>query len=110
MMGQRPAKKSRTQSFWPVLGLLLILASAAIAYFLGPMLYDWFRTSHVVRGFPPLDQPRVNVEWILRFVVFVILGMVASLAVAAAVPKKKSTVTEKQLTKQRAEMVNEKKA
>ena len=110
MMGQKPVKKSKTQAFWPILGLLLILACAAIGYFLGPAVVDWLDKGDVIRGFPPPGIPRANLNWILRGIVFVVLGLLASLVVAAAVPKKKSAVTEKQLTKQRAEMVHEKKA
>lgn len=109
-MGQKPAKKSKTQSFWPVLGLLLIIACGAIAFFVGPAVVEWLAVNRVIRGFPPAGVPRANVDWILRGIVFVILGLLASLLVAAAVPKKKSAVTEKDLAKQRQEMVNEKKA
>jgi hypothetical protein len=110
MMGQKPTKKSRTQAFWPVLGLMLIIACAAIAYFAGPAVVEWLDDSNVIRGFPPAGIPRVNIYWILRGIVFVVLALLASLMVAAAVPKKKSAVTEKQLVKQRTEMVNDKKA
>jgi hypothetical protein len=110
MMGQKPAKKSRTQAFWPVLGLMLIIACGAIAYFVGPEVVKWLDSSNVIRGFPPAGVPRANLDWILRGIVFVVLALLASLMVAAAVPKKKSAVTEKQLVKQRTEMVNDKKA
>jgi len=110
MMGQKPVKKSRTQAFWPVLGLMLIIACAAIAYFAGPAVVEWLDKGKVIRGFPPAGVPRANVDWILRGIVFVVLALLSSLLVAAAVPKKKSAVTEKQLVKQRAEMVHEKKA
>jgi hypothetical protein len=109
MMGPKP-KQSRSQAFWPVLGLLLILACGAIAYFLGPAVVDWLDKGNIIKGFPPPGIPRVNINWIMRAVVGVILLLLSSLAVAAAVPKKKSAVNEKQLTKQRTEMVNEKKA
>jgi hypothetical protein len=109
MMGKKP-DKTRTQSFWPVLGALLILASGVLAFFLGPVVVDWLDKSNVIRGFPPAGVPRVNLYWILRGIVFVILGLLASLLVAASAPKKKSTVTEVKLIKERQAMVNEKKA
>ncbi|MBZ0289540.1 MAG: hypothetical protein K8I30_18100 [Anaerolineae bacterium] len=111
MMGQKPPK-SRMQSYWPVLGALLIISCIIIAFVLGPPVYDWFRTSRVVRGFPPptSEVPRSSIEWILRGVIFVVLGLFASLLVAAAAPKKKSAVTEVKLVKERQAMVNEKKA
>ncbi len=107
---QQPKKRSKTQSYWPVIGLLLLLSCAAIAYVVGEPLFTWFKTSHVIKGFPPSGVPASNLQWLLRGIVFVVLGLFASLVVAAAAPKKKSVVTEKQMTKQREEMVREKKA
>jgi hypothetical protein len=109
MMGQKPPK-TRTQSFWPVLGALLILASAAMAFFIGPAVVDWLDKGNIIRGFPPAGVPRVNLDWILRGIVFVILVLFASLLVAAAAPKKKSAVTEVGMMKERKEIVHEKKA
>jgi mannitol-specific phosphotransferase system IIBC component len=106
---QKP-KKSRSQSFWPILGLLLIIACAIMAYFIGPAVVDWLDDGNVIRGFPPRGIPRENVNWILRGILFVVLGLLSSLVVAAAVPKKKNVVNEKKLIKERQEMVNEKKA
>ena len=98
------------QAYWPALGALLILASAVMAYFIGPAVVDWLDKGNVIRGFPPTGVPRVNIYWILRGIVFVILVLLSSMVVAAAAPKKKSAVTEVKLIKERKEMVNEKKA
>lgn len=106
---QKP-KKTRSQSFLPVLGFFLILACAVMAFFLGPAVVDWLDSSNVIRGFPPRGVPTENINWILRGILFVVFALLASLLVAAAAPKKKSAVTEKKLTKERQEMVNEKRA
>jgi hypothetical protein len=109
---QQPKKKARGQSYWPVIGFILILACAAIAYVVGPAVVQWLDDGNVIRGFPPprSQVPRESINWILRGILFVVLTLLGSLAVAAAVPKKKIAVNEKALTKERAAMVNEKKA
>ncbi|MEO8612167.1 MAG: hypothetical protein ABI690_30005 [Chloroflexota bacterium] len=109
MMGKKP-QKSKFQAYWPVLGALLIVAAAVMAFFIGPAVVNWLSSTHAIKGFPPKGIPIANVYWILRGIVFVILGLLASMVVAAAAPKKKSTVTEVGLTKERKAMVNEKKA
>jgi hypothetical protein len=109
MMGQKP-KKSRVESFWPVIGLLLILSAGAIAFFLGPAVANWLDKSNVIKGFPPTGVSSVTIDWIFRGIFFVIFVLLVSLIVAAAAPKKKNAVTEKQLTKDRKVMVDDKKA
>ena len=108
-MMQKP-KKSRMQAYWPAMGAILILASAVIAYFIGPAVVEWLDKGNVIRGFPPKGVPIANINWILRVIVFVIFVLLVSLFVAAAAPKKKSAVTEVKMVKERQALVNEKKA
>lgn len=109
MMGQKP-KKRRIESFWPIIGLMLIASGAAIAFFLGPAVVDWLDKSNIIRGFPPLGVSTVTIDWIFRGIFFVIFVLLASLIVAAAAPKKKTAVNEVKLAKERKSIVNEKKA
>lgn len=109
MMGKKPPK-SKMQAFWPVMGALLIIAAAVMAFFIGPVVVDWLDRGNVIKGFPPKGVPITNIYWILRGIVFVVLGLLASMVVAAAAPKKKSTVTEVNLIKERKDMVHEKRA
>jgi hypothetical protein len=109
MMGNKPPK-SKMQAFWPVMGALLIIAAAVMAFFIGPVVVDWLDRGNVIKGFPPKGVPITNIYWILRGIVFVVLGLLASMVVAAAAPKKKSTVTEVKLVKERKDIVHEKKA
>lgn len=109
MMGKKP-QKSRTQAFWPVLGVLLMLSAGAIAFFLGPAVVDWLAKNRTITGFPPKDIPSTTIDWIFRGIFFFILGLLASLIVAAAAPKKKIAVNEVKLAKERQLMVNDKKA
>ena len=109
MMGKQPPK-SRSQSFWPIIGLMLILSAGVIAFFLGPAIVDWLDRSNVIKGFPPTGVSSVTLDWIFRGIFFFILVLLSSLVVAAAAPKRKSAVTEVKLFKERKEIVNEKKA
>jgi len=109
MMGKKPPK-SRTQSFWPIIGLMLILSAGVIAFFLGPAVIDWLDKSNTIKGFPPTGVSSVTLDWIFRGIFFFILVLLSSLIVAAAAPKKKSAVTEVKLFKERQLMVNDKKA
>jgi hypothetical protein len=106
----QPKKKTRGQAWRPVVGFVLILSCAAMAYFLGPAIVTWLDQGNVIRGFPPRGVPIENIRWILRGIVFVILILLGSLLVAVAAPKRKSAVNEKQMTKQREQLVLEKKA
>jgi hypothetical protein len=109
MMGQKP-QKSRMQAYWPVIGFILIVSCAVIAFFLGPVIVNWLDKGNVIKGFPPSGVAPATVDWIFRGIIFFILGLLASLLVAAAAPKKKNAVTEVKLAKERTAMVNEKKA
>src|SRR5262249_13093129 len=94
----------RGRAFWPVLGFLLALSSAALAFvFTNPTLQ--FLQSKL-RNFP--HDPKVPI--IVGVILFALIAMIFSLIVAFAVPRKKSAVTEIQMTKDRKAMVNEKAA
>jgi len=94
----------RGKAFWPILGLLLALSSGAFAFILTDPVVTALRKS--LRGFP--SGATVNI--IVGVVLFFIIGLFFSLIVAFGVPRKKSGVTEIQMTKDRKVMVNEKAA
>ena len=95
----------RGRSFWPVLGLLLALSSAALAYvFTDPVLTF---LDQKLTNFPPRTS---SLMLITGIVLFALIATTFSLIVAIAVPRKKSGVTEIQVAKNRAAMVNEKMA
>jgi hypothetical protein len=94
----------RGRAFWPVLGFLLALSSAALAFvFTNPLITQ---LRHSLRNFP--TDPKVPI--IVGVILFAMFAMVFSLIVAIAVPRKKSGVTEIQMTKDRKAMVNQKMA
>ncbi len=98
--------KRKGQSYWPVIGLVLALALGVISWAIAPSAFDWLGTW--LKGFPPAGVPRPTLELLITVVLFVVLGLLASLLVALAMPKKLSAVNEKQLAEERAQMIEEK--
>ena len=97
-------RQPRGKAFWPILGFLLALSSAALAYVFTNPVIDTLRKS--LRNFPT----DAKVPIIIGVTLFALFALVFSLIVAFAVPRKKSGVTEIQITKDRKMMVNEKMA
>ncbi len=100
-----PKNQSKLRSYWPLLGLLLAGTVGVLAWFLSPAIDTALR--HTLPNFNamPPDQLRIFTTVVL-FVVFLLL---ASLIVAASAPKKKSMVSEKNLLKEREDLIKEKK-
>ncbi len=94
----------RGKAFWPILGFLLALSAAALAFvFTDPVIAQLKKS---LRGFP--TDPKVSI--IVGVILFTLIAMIFSLIVAFAVPRKKSAVTEIQMAKDRKVMVNQKAA
>lgn len=101
--------QSKTRAYWPVIGFVLALSLGVIAWALGPAGYNFLRDNRIV-NFAITNISRATWELIISGVLFVVLLMFASLVVAAARPKQKSEVREKDLVKERDKMVREQKA
>ncbi|MEZ4666715.1 MAG: hypothetical protein R3E39_02130 [Anaerolineae bacterium] len=97
----------RGKAFWPVLGLLLALSAGALAFVAAPGVNELLGRS--LRSYPKATAGN-HLDLIMTAILFVIFALIGSLIVAIAVPKKKSTVTEVGLIKDRKMMVNDKKA
>ena len=102
------AENKRRRGLWPVMGLFLAVALAAISYLIAPnvigltrQLLPQFRTT----GMPP-DQVRL----IFAFLTFVVLLAFAAFFVALFMPKRKMLVKDTDLKKERDEMVRAKQA
>ncbi|MBZ0284957.1 MAG: hypothetical protein K8L97_29750 [Anaerolineae bacterium] len=107
-MSNRNAKpKSKMQAFWPIIGLMLILALGFISWVLAPPVIGFL--GGVLPNFPPAEIPPDTMQIFITVVLFVLMSLIISLIVAAAAPRKRSAVNEKSLTKERALMVEEKK-
>jgi membrane protein implicated in regulation of membrane protease activity len=105
-MQDRENKKSM-RAFWPLLGFILIVALGIIAYVLGEPIYNALAAGP---NFPPAGGTRTQWLWILRGIAFVSLGLLSALIVAAAMPRQKTQVKEKDLAKERVQLNRERKA
>lgn len=88
------------RAFWPVVGFLLALALGAISYVLSPVVIEKV-VPQLNNGQMPYDQLVVAVAG----VIFLILGAIVVLIIAAAVPKNRNPmdkINEKELIEQRA--------
>lgn len=95
----------RGKAFWPVLGLLLALSSAALAWVFTPSVLAFLKSN--LRNFPPITT---TLSLMTTVILFALFAMVFSLIVALAMPRRKSQVTEIQMAKDRDAMVREKAA
>ncbi|MBI5669414.1 MAG: hypothetical protein HZC41_15530 [Chloroflexi bacterium] len=101
--------QSKTRAFWPVIGFVLAVSLGVLAWALGPAAYEFLRDNRII-NFSISNYPRATWELIITGVLFVVMLMFASLVVAAARPRQKSEVREKDLVKERDRMVREQKA
>lgn len=104
-MSLRPKKpKTKMQAFGPAIGLLLILAVGIIAWFLSPEI-----DKVLIRALPNFKEiPKQNLQIFTTVVVMVVSVLLVSLIVAAAAPKRKSAVNEKEMFKERLDIIKEK--
>lgn len=106
MSAQNKKPKSRTQSWWPLIGAFLIIADGILSYFLAGPTIAFLDAK--LPNFPPAGVSGSTLLLIITVVLFVIIGSLVSLIVAAAAPKKRSAVTEKNMMKERSAMVEDK--
>lgn len=85
--------------WWPVIGFLLALCFAAIAYVLGEPALTFVR-----RTFKADDLVGTEYVWISRAIIFVVFMFFLAMVYAAAAPKKKGSIDERQLVKERKEI------
>lgn len=101
--------QSKTKAFWPLIGFILLVSLLVIAWALGPTGYDFLSRNRIV-NFGITNVARSTWELIISGVLFVVLLMFASLLVAAARPRQKTEVREKDIAKEREKMVRQIKA
>lgn len=80
-------KKKSSKAMWPVMGLVLGLALAAIAYVAAPLALNW--AVGAFAGFTGTELPPEQMRIFFAFLIFVVLSGIAALIVAIALPKKK---------------------
>ncbi len=102
-----PSKqKSLTSGLLPVLGFVLALCFGAIAWVSSQPAVDWVDNN--VRGFNAAEFDPVVLQVGFGLLIFFVLAAVGGVIAAIAMPRKKSTVREKDLMKERQAVLKEK--
>lgn len=109
MQDWKAESKEKRRGLWPVYGLFMGVALAAISYIAAPsvqrIVVQFTRGGFTGQELPP-DQMRL----FFTFVIFIILASVAGFIVALAIPKKKTDIKDKQLKVEKEEMRKAKRA
>lgn len=106
MMG-KPKPRSKMAPWWPVIGLLLVIAVGFLSWVVAPEANRFL--ARTLPNYPPPGVTGQTLNLIMTAILFVVIVLLVSLVVAAAAPKKKSAVNEPQLLKDRAKLIEEKK-
>lgn len=101
------AENRRRRGLWPVMGLLLALALAAISYLIAPNVISL--TRQLLPQFSTTGMPQLQVRLIFALLTFVVLLLFVALLVSLFMPKRKMLVKESDMKKERDEMIQRKK-
>jgi uncharacterized membrane protein YgaE (UPF0421/DUF939 family) len=93
-------KPTKNKAFWPLIGFILAVALAAIAWVIAPSVVSFLHSKLGAR-FPTGAQMNLYTTVML----FLMLGGLSALIVAATMPRKKSQVKEADLVKERKDML-----
>ncbi|MBZ0297559.1 MAG: hypothetical protein K8L99_33695 [Anaerolineae bacterium] len=108
MQEYKKKEEVRRTGMWPLWGFLMAVACAGIAYVVGPKLIPIAR--QITRGgFTGNELPRDQLELAFMAFTFLVLIAVGALVVALAMPKKKATVLDTALKKEKEAMHMEEK-
>lgn len=108
MQDYRPPPKPKSKGLWPVFGLLMAIALGIIAYFAAPSVQR-IVVQITKGGFTGQELPPDQMRLFFTALVFLVLGSIAGLIVAFAMPKRKSKVLDTDMVKQKEAMREEEK-
>lgn len=100
----KKAKEARKQAFWPLIGFVLAIASGVMAFVLAPEVNKLLRKS--LPNFRQIAEK--DAQLFTTGVLFIVFVLLASLVVAAAVPRKKDIVSNKAMADERQDLLKEK--
>lgn len=95
----RKAKGTSIRAFFPILGLILMIAFGVVAYVLAPLLTNLLDSSGLIAGLPPELYERMDL--ISGIIIFVVMMLSTALLYAIVAPKPKKVVTERDLDRER---------
>jgi cbb3-type cytochrome oxidase subunit 3 len=101
----RQAERKVRRSWWPLIGFLLIVSLAIIAYAVAPAVLDFTKDALPrlsLRGIAP-DMQRL----IFAAITFLILVLIAGMIVAVFAPRKRTLVKETDVIKLRDDMLSQ---
>ncbi len=104
---KEPRDISGIRKYWPVLGFVMIVMLALIAYAAAPAVVDLLRDA--VPQFRTPGIPREQLRLGATVLIFLVLGGVATLILAMAAPKRSLDISTKDLLKER-EAIQKRKA
>jgi phage shock protein PspC (stress-responsive transcriptional regulator) len=99
----RQAERKVKRSWWPLIGFLLIVSLAIIAYAAAPSVIDFTKGAMPrlsLRGIAPEVQ-----RLIFAAITFLLFVLIAGLIVALFAPRKRTLVKETDIAKMRDEMI-----
>lgn len=100
----RRKKKNPLAPFLPLLGLVLAVALAAVAFILSAPVHDLLKEN--IADFPV----ETEVQYVIAVVLFIVLVLFAGMLYAAFAPKPPKLVSESELKRERIEIDREKRA
>jgi hypothetical protein len=96
----RPPVKKKMKGMWPVIGFLMACALGVIAFVLAPSVQRI--VIQITRGgFTGQEMPPDQMRLFFTGAIFLVLGSIAALIVAFAVPKKKNQVQDAEMRRQK---------
>lgn len=87
-------KNEKKTGLWPVYGLFSAIAAGAIAYVISPQVMS-------LLGLKGNELPNGQMQWVMMFVVFLILVTLFSLVLAIFIPKNPMHIKETDLRKEK---------
>lgn len=101
-----PKKKDPLRPFLPVLGLLIIAAAGAVAWFGSPFLINWLLTQQSFIRIPAsvTDADPLVLQGIIAMLIFFIIVAFAAMLYAAVAPRPPKLVQESVLLDERKQM------
>jgi phage shock protein PspC (stress-responsive transcriptional regulator) len=95
----RIAEKKQRRQLYPVMGFIMIVVLAVIAYAVAPAVMDFARAN--LRGFTFGSNSRETVRLIFALIIFLTLGGIAAMIVALFAPKKQTNIKDSELIAER---------
>jgi uncharacterized membrane protein len=95
----RKARGTSIRAFFPILGLILMIAFGAVAYVLAPSLTTILENSGLIGGLSPELYERMDL--ISGVIIFMVMMLFTGLIYAIVAPKPKRAVTERDLDRER---------